>query len=452
MSKQSWCPTAHNSEEQQLLDVADIALKRARHNGASDAEIASGNGQGMSVNIRNGEVETVEYNQDKSVGISVYFGHRSGSANTTDFSEAAIHHCVDAACNIAKFTEEDPFNGLADQALLATEFPDLDLYHPWEINMEEAIDLATRCEQAALDVDEKITNTEGGAVSSHHGADLYANSLGFRGLSRSSRHSISCSVIAGEGDGMQRDYWYDSCRSRDDLVAPEAIGIESARRALRRLDARKIKTGSYPVIYESTVASSLLSHFISAISGSSLYRRASFLLDSKGEKIFNENVRIHEQPLLIKGAGSATFDNEGVKTQTRDIVTDGVLNDYVLGSYSARKLGLQTTGNAGGVHNLTIDATFDGGLEALIKEMGTGLVVSELIGHGANNVTGDYSRGAFGFWVENGEIQYPVEELTIAGNLKQMFMMMDAMGTDIDTRRSTQTGSILVANMTVAGE
>jgi len=452
MTSTEWNPVPIDIQEQKLLSIADQALERAVVNGASSAEVSLGHGQGMSVTVRKGEVETVEYNRDKSLGVTVYFGHKSGSANTTDYGEAAIQKCVDAASNIARFTEDDQFNGLADPALLATEFPDLDLYYPWEIEMEEAIDLARSCEETALESDPRISNTEGGSVSSHHGADLYANSNGFRGLSRSSRHGISCSVIAGEGEDMQRDYWYDSCRDRADMKAPEEVGRETARRTLRRLGARKMRTGSYPVIYESPIAASLLSHLVSAISGSSLYRKASFLVDSKGEKLFPDNIRIHEQPHLLKASGSASYDNEGVATQRRDVVSAGILNDYVLGSYSARKLGTQTTGNAGGVHNLTIDSTISGGLESMIKEMGTGLVVSELIGYGVNTVTGDYSRGAFGFWVENGEIAYPVQELTIAGNLRDMFMAIEAVGADVDTRRSTRTGSILVGNMTVAGE
>ncbi len=450
-ASQNWSPQPINPQEQTLLDIADKVLTRASSKGASSAEVSLGHGKGMSVNVRNGEVETVEYNRDKSLGVTVYFGHRSGSSNTTDYADDALESCVDAACNIARYTEEDEFNGLADPALLATEFPDLDLYYPWQVEMNEAIELATRCEQAALNADSRITNTEGGSLSSHDGADLYGNSNGFRGLSRSSRHSISCSVIAGKGDNMQRDYWYDSCRDRSEMRSAESVGEETARRTVRRLGAKKATTGTYPVIYEPMVATSLLSHLISAISGSSLYRRASFLVDSKGKKLFQDNIRIHEQPLLQKAAGSASFDNEGVATRTRDIVTSGVLNDYVLGSYSARKLGTQTTGNAGGVHNLTIDPTEDVGLEEMIAAMGTGLVVSELIGFGINNVTGDYSRGAFGFWVENGEIAYPVQEFTIAGNLRDMFMGIEVVGSDFDPRRSTRSGSILIGELTVAG-
>ena len=447
----SWNIEPKNEAEQQLLDAASLALEVAKKKGASMAEMSIGRGQGMSVNVRQGDVETIEYNRDKSLAISVYFGHKNGTATTTDFSRSAIEASVQSACNIARYTEEDPFNGLADIELLSTEFPEFDLYHPWDLAMPEAIELATQCEHAALSEDNRITNTEGASVSSHTGTDLYANSDGFRGLSTSSRHSISCSVIAGAGNDMQRDYWYDSKVDASDLFSASRIGKEAARRTTRRLDARKIKTGKYPVIYESGVASSLLSHLISGISGTSLYRKASFLLDKKGEQIFPEFVRIHEQPHLLKAAGSSAFDSEGVATVPRDIVNGGVLQDYVLNSYAARKLGLKTTANAGGVHNLTIDSTC-GDLDEMIKSMGRGVLVSELIGFGVNNVTGDYSRGAFGFWVEDGEIKHPVEEFTIAGNLADMFRGIAEIGADVDDRRNVRTGSILVDNITVAGE
>ena len=437
--------------QRRLAEVAEIALAEAAGRGATVAEAALGQGQGMSVTVRNGEVETVEHNRDKSLAVTVYFGHRSGSADTTDFSAPAIRRSVASACNIARFTEEDPCNGLADADRLATEFPDLDLHHPWAPGMEQAIDIAAECEQAALDFDARITNTEGATLSSHHGVDLYANSTGFCGLSRGSRHSIACSVIAGSGDAMQRDYWYDSARDATQLDAARVIGEEAARRTLRRLGARKARTGECPVIFEPAVASSLLSHLISAVSGSSQYRKASFLLGKAGAQIFPAAIRIHEQPHLPKSPGGAVFDGEGVATTARDIVADGVLQGYVLNSYTARKLNTRTTGNAGGVRNLEIQATTDAGLESLIKEMGRGLVVSELIGFGVNTVTGDYSRGAFGLWVEDGEIQYPVQEFTIAGNLSQIFKDIAAVGADTDTRRNLRTGAIAIQKMTVAG-
>lgn len=447
-----WNITARDGIEENLLSAASLALEHATRRGASMAEVSIGQGQGMSVTVRKGEVETVEHNRDKSIGITVYFGHRTGSASSTDFSTQAICSSVDTACNIARYTEEDEFNGLADVELLATDFPDLDLFHPWGVSMDDAIELAGDCEAAALDHDTRISNTEGATVSSHDGVDLYANSSGFRGISRGSRHSTSCSVIAGKGDSMHRDYWYDSKRHAGDLDCAKEIGRESARRTLRRLGARKVKTGEYPVVFEAGVASSLVSHLNSAISGSSLYRKASFLLDHKGQQIFADNINIHEMPWLQRATGSAAFDGEGVSTRENRIVDSGVLQQYLLNSYSARKLGLTTSGNAGGVHNLCMDSTIEGGLDEMIAGLEKGIVISELIGFGVNTVTGDYSRGAFGFWVENGEIQYPVEEFTIAGNLRDIFMSISAVGSDTDERRNIRTGSIMIDSITVAGE
>lgn len=444
--------TSTGEIEEKLLEVADFALSEAKKQGATSSELSIGQGQGMSVTVRHGDVETVEYNRDKSLGITVYFGHKSGGASTTDFSNEAIVSSVTSACNIAKYTEEDEFNGLADPERLATEFPDLDLHHPWPVKMEDAIDITQACEQAALKADARISNSEGASLSSHDGVDLYANSYGFRGLSLGSRHTVSCSVIAGKGDEMQRDYWYDNKRHKSDLISAEDIGREAVRRTVRRLNARKIKTAEYPVIFEPGVASSLLSHLISAISGSSLYRKASFLLDKKGERIFPENINIFEQPHLLRAVGSAVFDGEGIATTENVIVDSGVLNEYVLNSYSARKLGMESTGNSGGVRNLSIHSTESCGLAGLIKNMGTGLVISELIGFGVNTVTGDYSRGAFGFMVKNGEIQHPVEEFTVAGNLSEIFKGMVAVGNDIDARKNVRTGSIMIDKMTVAGE
>ena len=421
--------------EQALLDAANVALDSARAQGATMAEAAIGQSQGMSVTVRKGEVETVEHNRDKSIGITVYFDHRTGNASSTDFSESAIKASVTAACNIARHTEEDSFNGLADASLMATAFPELDLFHPWAVSMDQAIDMAAECEAAALDSNTQISNTEGASVSSHDGVDLYANSHGFEGFSRGSRHSISCSVIAGEGDGMQRDYWYDSKRRATDLDEAKNIGLETARRTVRRLNARKIKTGEYPVVFEPSVSSSLISHLNSAISGASLYRKASFLLDMQGQQVFPEFMQIREKPFMKMASGSAAFDAEGVATRENVIVENGVLNQYLLNSYAARKLRLETTANAGGVHNLCIESTMRGGLKELISSMEKGVVVTELIGHGVNNVTGDYSRGAFGFLVENGAIQYPVEEFTVAGNLVDMFRNITAIGEDFDEKK-----------------
>lgn len=448
---EAWSPVPADDQERLLLDVAESALSGASRMGTSAAEVSLSHGSGISVTVRNGEVETVQHNRDKSLDVTVYFGHRSGNASTTDFSREAVAACVEAAGRIARYTEEDPFSGLADPALLAREMPDLDLYHPWEMDMDTAIDIARRCEQAALSADGRISNSEGGSLSSHHGAVLYANSSGFHGLSRSSNHSISCCAIAGSGDTMQRDYWYDSQRDRRKLMTPEEVGAMTAQRILRRMGARQPDTMSCPVAFEAPVASSLLSHLAGAISGSPLYRRTSFLTDSLGTRLFPTFVRIHEQPLLPGAAGSASFDGEGVATRARDIVRDGILQSYLLDSYSARKLDMASTGNAGGVHNLTLDPNAGGGLEALLAQMDHGLLVTELIGFGVNQVTGDYSRGAFGFLVEGGEIAAPVQELTIAGNLRDMFLALEAVGSDTDTRRNLRTGSILIGNLTVAG-
>ncbi len=453
----TWFPDAQSDIERSLVSVASSALEQARQLGTDRAEVSIAQEQGRSVTVRNGEVETVEHNRDKNIGLTVYFGHRSGTASSTDFSSEAIRSCVQSACNIARYTEEDPCNGLADVELLATEFPDLDLNHPWSVPVDQMIEIATNCETAAMDSDSRISNTEGSTVSSHNGVSMLANSHGFFGLSRGSRHSIGCSMIAGAGEDMHRDYWYDSKRHADDLMLSNAIGLEAARRTVHRLGARKIRTGEYPVIFDSGVSATLISHLVSAIKGSSLYRKASFLLDHKGQRIFPRGLEIVERPHLPRAMGSAVFDHEGVATRPNRIVCDGTLENYLLNSYSARKLGLQTTGNAGGVHNLTVSADAEqsgvpGNLEEMIRDMGRGIVVSELIGFGVNTVTGDYSRGAFGFWVENGEIQYPVQEFTIAGNLKEMFQAITAVGSDVDLRKNIRAGSILIENLTVAGE
>jgi PmbA protein len=433
-----------------LTVVVEKILAQARQQGASAAEAAVSVGQGLAVTVRLGEVETVEHNRDKHLGLTVYFGHKSGSASTSDFSDAAIRDTVRAACSIAKYTAEDECAGLADRDRLATEFPDLELYHPWNPGTAQAIELARECEDAARRVDARIKNSEGAALSTQEGVEVYGNTHGFIGTMPATRHSVSCSVIAQDDGGMQRDYWYSTARDHSDLDSVTEVGAQAGQRAVRRLGARKLDTRQTAVIYEAPVASSLLSHFINAVRGSSLYRRASFLLDHVDKPVFAEHVRIFEQPHLKKGLGSAAFDSEGVATVAHDIVTAGVLKSYVLDSYSARKLGLETTGNAGGIHNLTI-STGEHDLSALLREMGSGLLITELIGFGVNVVTGDYSRGAAGFWVEGGEIQFPVEEVTVAGNLKQMFADLVAVGNDVDTRGNIRSGSILVRRMTVAG-
>ncbi len=430
--------------------VSDL-LSEAKSQGASSAEAAVSQDAGLAVTVRMGEVETVEHTRDHGLGVTVYFGHRKGSASTSDLSEAAVRDTVRAACNIARHTQEDPCTGLADAGLMATEVKDLDLYHPWGLSADGAIALALECEDAARQLDTRIDNSEGATLNTHTGLQVYGNSHGFIGGYPSSRHSLSCAVVGREGDAMQRDYWWTSGRAAEELEQPETVGRKSAERTLARLGARKLSTREAPVLFQADIASGLLRHLIGAISGSALYREASFLLDHLGQQIFPDFVRIQENPLLPRGPGSAPFDGEGVATAAKEFVSSGVLRSYVLGSYSARKLGMQTTANAGGVRNLAIDP---GGLDrdGLLREMGTGLLVTELMGSGVNPVTGDYSRGAAGFWVENGEISYPVEEITIAGNLKEMFMQLRAVGSDIDTRGNTRTGSWLIEQMTIAGE
>ena len=450
MSLTTLSETKSASTPVQLTTLVEEVLAEAKRQGASAAEASISVSQGLSVNVRLGEVETVEHTRDKGMGITVYFGQKSGSASTSDLGLAALRDTVRAAASIARYTAADEFSGLPEREALATDIPDLDLYHPWNPGMESAITLAQACESAARDADARIQNSEGASLSSHEGLEVYGNSLGFIGAVSATRHSLSCAVIGQDDSGMQRDYWYTTARRAADLEAADAVGRQAAQRTVRRLGARKLKTCQTPVIYEAPVAASLLSHFIGAIRGSSLYRQASFLLDHLGKPVFSPQVRIYEQPHLLRGLGSAPFDNEGVATRDRDLVRDGILQGYVLDCYSARKLGLQTTGNAGGVHNLSI-ASGSQDLPALLKTLHTGLLVTELIGFGVNNVTGDYSRGAAGFWVERGEIQYPVEEITVAGNLKDMFQHIREIGNDVDRRGSTRTGSILIENMTVAG-
>jgi PmbA protein len=446
--------TAAPVNAQQLNDTVDIVLTEARRLGASQAEAAISISQGLSVTVRLGEVETVEHTRDKGLGLTVYFGKRTGSASTTDFSVAAVRASVQAACAIARHTAEDAAAGLADAERLAKHIADLELCHPWHPSVDDAIVLARACEDVARAHDKRIGNSEGASLSTHEGLEVYGNSHGFLGSVAATRHSLSVSVIAQDDAGMQRDYWWTTARQRAGLEPPEQVGHVAAARTVRRLGARKLSTRRCPVLYEAPVAGSLLSHFVSAVRGGALYRQASFLLDHLGQQVFAPFVRIHEQPHLKGGLASAAFDSEGVATQARDLVRAGVLQGYVLDSYSGRKLKLPTTGNAGGVHNLTLDAgpqASGAGLAELLRQMDTGLLVTELIGFGVNIVTGDYSRGAAGFWVEGGEIRYPVEEITIAGNLKELFRSIVAVGNDVDPRSSLRTGSILIESMTVAG-
>ncbi len=438
------------SSSHKLKELMETVLELAIKQGATDASVSLSNDQGFSVDVRMGEVETVAFGEDKSIGLTVYQGHRKGSASSTDTSPQALAAMVKAAVDIASISAEDPCFGLADKALLTNEYPDLDLYHPWDVNTVEAIEMALACESHALAFDKRLVNSDGVSVSTssaHHG---YANTNGAMGIIHSSQHGISCSLIAKMKEEMQRDYDYSTTRVAAALMTPEKLAESAAQRALSRLDAVKLKTQRTPVVFSSRVSSGLFSSFISAINGSNLYRKNSFLLDAKGEQIFPEFIQVYEQPHLPLGLGSSPFDGEGVPTRNNIFVKDGQLVQYVLGSYSARRLGLETTANSNGVHNLTIDANA-GGLDDILKKMDKGLLVTELMGQGVNGLTGDYSRGASGFWVEGGKIQFPVEEITIAGNLKQMFKQIQAVGTDINPNISTRCGSVLIEEMMVAG-
>ncbi|MFA6161816.1 MAG: metalloprotease PmbA [Methylobacter sp.] len=435
----------------QLKNTVQDILDEATKQGASAAEAGLSQENGLSVSVRLGDVETIEHHCGQGLGVTVYFGQRKGSASTTDLSLASIKETVSAACSIARYTGEDEYSGLPEQELLATEFPDLDLNHPWDVGVDEAIALAIECEDAARSYHAEISNSEGASINTHQGIRVMGNTLGFLQGYAATRHSLSCSVLAQRGDSMQRDYWYTVARNAVNLESAVEVGKKAAERTLRRLQARSLSTRQCPVLYCAEAASGLLSSFIGAISGGNLYRKSTFLLDALDTQVFPEFVRIHEQPYLKGALGSSAYDGEGVATQTRDIVSDGILRGYVLSTYSARKLGLQSTGNAGGVHNLTIDAGMLD-YQGMLKELNTGLLVTELMGQGVNMVTGDYSRGASGFWVENGEIQYPVEEITIAGNLKDMLKNIVAVGNDVDYRGNIRTGSILVERMSIAGE
>lgn len=434
-----------------LEQIVDDLLKEARRQGAGAAEAAASSEAGLDASVRLGEVETVEHTRDNGLGITVYLGRRKGSASTSDLSPEAVRDAVAAACAIASHTQEDPCAGLADAGRMATELPELDLYHPWEIAVEDAVALAIECEDAARAADPRIVNSEGASVSTHAGIHIYGNSHGFVGGYPSSRHGVSCAVVGQEGESMQRDYWWSSARAAEDLEPAAAVGRRAGERTVARLGGRRISTRQAPVLFCAEIAAGLMRSLVSAISGSSIYRRSSFLLDHLDRKIFPDFVRIHERPHLPRGLGSAPFDGDGVATTAKDLVAEGILRTYLLDAYSACRLGMITTGNAGGVHNLHIEmGTLD--RAGLLREMGTGLLVTELMGHGTNPVTGDYSRGAAGFWVEHGQIQYPVEEITIAGNLKQMFAGLLAVGNDCDFPGSTRTGSWLIDRMTIAGE
>jgi len=443
----SSAPVAEGAD---LLALVELALEEARVLGASQAEAAVSMDVGLSVSVRLGEVETVEYQRDRGMGVTVYFGTRKGSASTADLSPEMLRETVAKACSIARFTAEDPCAGLADPDSLATEIPDLDLAHPWDVTPERACEMALECEAAAMAVDARITNSEGAGVSTHRGVRAYGNSLGFLAAYPGTVHSLSCAVLGSSGEEMERDYWYSTARDWRALESAVSVGRASGERAVRRLGARQLGTMKVPVLFAPDVARGLVGHFVGAVRGGSQYRRASFLLDAAGQQVFPDWFAISERPHLPRALASAPFDHEGVATQDRELVSAGVLLGYVLGTYSARKLGLRTTGNAGGTHNLLVHGR-GRDFAGMLALMDRGLLVTELMGQGVNGVTGDYSRGAAGFWVENGAIVHPVHEVTVAGNLRDIYRQIAEVGSDVDARGGIRTGSILVEQMTVAG-
>jgi PmbA protein len=437
--------------ENDLRSLVEQALAEARTAGATQADVGISVDTGLSVSVRLGEVESLEYQRDRGMGITVYVGRKKGSATTGDLSWPAIAGTVHKAVSIARFTTEDEFSGLPDPDTLATDVPDLDLSHPWDLDADGAIELAKRCEAAALAVDPRVKNSEGASLATHRSLRVYGNSLGFVGGFPSTYYSVSCVVLGAEGEGMERDYWYTASRDWRQLEDVESVGRRAAQRTAERLGARRVPTTRAPVLFVPELARGLVGHFVSAIRGGAQYRKSSFLLDAAGQQVFPSFFAISERPHLTRALGSAPFDSEGCATRDRELVAGGVVDGYVLNTYAARKLGLKTTGNAGGVHNLIVHPGHEGYAE-LLQRMGRGLVVTELMGQGINMVTGDYSRGAAGFWVENGVAQFPVSELTIAGNLKDMYSRLVAVGNDVDARGSIRTGSILVDEMTIAGE
>lgn len=446
--------TAFTHTQEQLRELAASILAIAREQGASDASVEISEGCGLSVSVRKGKIDTIEQNKDKGLGVTVYAGQRRGNASTSDFSASSLRATVEAAWNIARFTAEDDCAGLPDAEHLEMAPRELDLFYPWALSAEEAVVLAQRCEQAAFDVDKRITNSEGASVYAQQSQFVSANSRGFIGGYPFSRHTMSIAPIAGKGARMQRDDWYSSVRDPNLLARPEAIGRYAAERALARLNARKLDTRTCPVLFEAPLAAGLVGAFVQAVSGGALYRKSTFLNESLGKQVFPSHIQVVEDPHRVGGHGSAPFDDEGVKTTRRDVIKDGVVHGYFLSSYSARKLGMQTTGNAGGAHNLDFVSTHTkrgDDFAGMLRKMGTGLLVTELMGQGVNYVTGDYSRGASGYWVENGVIQYPVEEITIAGNMRDMFQQIVAVGNDTLVRGGKTTGSILIENMVVAG-
>ena len=437
----------------ELQSVVTLALEEARRRGATQAEADASLQRGLNATVRLGEVETVEYQRDRGVGITVYFGTRKGSSSTADLAPAAIRDTVEKACSIARYTAEDDCAGLADPAQLATEFPDLELDFDWPIEPDQAVVLARECEAAGRDVDPRIENSEGATVSTSRGVRVYGNTHGFLAGQSSSSHTLSCVLIAQVGDDMQRDYWYTSARDPRDLEDAVKVGRIAGERAIARLGARRLPTQKAPVLFAPEVARGVVGHFVAAIRGGAQYRKSTFLLGAAGQQVFPSFVQMHERPFLKKGLASGAWDSEGVRTRDRELVRGGVVDGYLLGSYSARKLGLVTTGNAGGLHNLLVDPSVGApDAAALLRRMGRGLLVTELMGQGVNGVTGDYSRGATGFWVEDGALAFPVQEVTIAGNLKDMYRQIVAIGGDVDLRGGIRMGSLLLEQMTIAGE
>lgn len=438
-------------DSQKLQQTVEWVIDYAKKQGATDCQVSTSSALGLNVTVRQHEIDTVEFNRGKALGITVYIGQRKGSASTNDLTNEALKSTIEAALHIAKYTEEDPFAGLANQEELAFEYPDLKLYYPWSITAEEAIDLAKECEQAAFDSDKRISNSEGASLSTYQSFQVMGNSKGFIGGYPTSMHSLTAVLIAQDQNGMQRDYDYTTSRNPQELISPKIIGVNAAARTVRRLSPRTVKTQRVNVVFEAQAAKSLLSHFLSAVSGGNLFRKTSFLTDALNKEIFNPIIQIKEYPHLLGALGSSPFDQDGVVTREKDFIVNGVLKSYALSAYSARKLKMVNTGNSGGVCNLMVTPTA-GALSSLLQQLGTGLLVTELMGQGVNIVTGDYSRGVSGYWVENGEVQFPVSEITIAGNLKDMFKNMVSVGNDIDKRGNILTGSVLVEGLMLAGE
>lgn len=437
----------------ELKAVVSLVLDEARKRGATQSEAEASLQKGLTATVRLGEVDTVEYQRDRGLGVTVYFGKRKGTASTADLSAQAIRETVEKACTIASYTAEDACAGLADPEELARDIPNLDLEHPWDIDPDAAVQIARVSEAAGLAVDARITNSEGASVSSHRDVRVYGNSHGFLAGNASTSHTVTCVLLAQQGEDMQRDYWYSTARDPRELENAEAIGRRAGENAVARLGARKLTTRRAPVLFSPELARGLIRNFLGAIRGSSQYRKSSFLVDAAGQAVFPEFLEMHEQPHIPKALASSPFDAEGVVTRDRDLVRGGVLQGYILDSYSARKLGLKTTGNADGIHNLIVSAPGHSfAREALLKKLGDGLFITEMMGQGVNAVTGDYSRGASGFWVEGGNLAYPVHEITVAGNLKDMFRSIVALGTDVDLRGAIRTGSVLIDGMTIAGD